>query len=147
MDVNYKSWGGSLIPLQSSIVESKNNYTKFSNGLFIIYINGDTTKGYATLHTDTSKNCFYLQANFNIISADATFIYSRLEVIKITGTTNGSSVAMTEYSTSSPRISEIVYGNAGGSSIRARCMLSGDSVSNYSNLVGYYCAFAIGKWK
>ena len=145
MDVNYKSWGGYLIPLQSSIVETTDMYTKFSNGLFIIYIMGDTTDGLSTISYDISKNYFYLQSNFNLIS-NATFIYSHLEVSRITGIKSGADVSLTNYNDSGPRLSEICYGNA-GSSIRARCVLSGDSVSNYSNLVGYYRVFAIGRWK
>ena len=145
MDINYKSWGGTLIPLQSSIVESKNNYTKFSNGLFIIYINGNTTDGLSVLSYDKSKNYFYLQSNFNLVS-NATFIYSHLEVLSISGTKSGSDVTLTNYNYSGPRLSEICYGHAEWS-IRARCVLSGDSVSNYSNLIGYYHVFAVGRWK
>ena len=145
MDVNYKSRGGSLIPLQSSIVETTDKYTKFSNGLFIIYISDDTTDGLASLSYDKSKNTFYLQSNFNLIS-NATFIYSHLEVIKITGIKSGNLVTFTNYNNIDPCLSEIRCGNA-GSNIRARCVLSGDAISNYSNLVGYYRVFAIGRWK
>ena len=145
MDVNYKNWGGTLIPLQSSIVETTDKYTKFSNGLFIIYILGNTTDGLSTLSYDKSKNYFYLQSNFNLVS-NATFIYSHLEVRRISGTKSGADVSLTNYNDSGPRLSEICYGNS-GSSIRARCVLSGDSISNYSNLVGYYSVFAIGRWK
>ena len=148
MDINYKNLDGILIPMQSSIVEYGDRYTKFSNGIVIGYWSGTSKDGIAVLSYDTSKNCFY----FNIAipnpfnSSNTTIIYEHATVNKLTGTKNGSSVTILESSTTGMYISRLapVYTS---SSIRITGYLSGDTVSNYSDLFGYYSIFIIGKWK